>query len=238
VDRDGWLTLLGLDQDEVPRLLVLESTWWRQRALDARLPLLESVRELGLPDLWHGWYRDLPVVFGLAYGAPRAVEQLHVLGACGTPVAVQIGPCSSLQPGVHTGDVVLAEQATIDEGASQYYGAQGASSANLGRVARAARLFADRGHHTHRGSTVTTSALLVAPPQLLAQWAAAGHLAVDTETSAVFSAASGQGMRAVSLRFVRDELPGRPWTTRPTSEEQRRQERASKTVFEVALGMA
>lgn len=238
MDRDGWMDLLDLGEDEVPRLLVLEGTWWRQRALDTRLPLLEEVRELGMPDLWHGWYGGVPVAYCPAYGAARAVEPVHVLGIVGTTNVVQIGSCGSLQPDVVTGDIVLPERATIGEGASQYYGGTDVAEANAGRVARAAALFAARDTYVHRGLTVTTSALLQQPPELLSRWAEAGHLAVDMETSAVFSAARAFRMRAASLLFVWDELPGRSWTDSFTTAEQRAQARAGAAVFEVALELA
>jgi uridine phosphorylase len=238
VDREGWMNLLDLDEDEVPRLLVLEGTWWRQKALDTRLPLLTEVRELGMPDLWHGWYGDIPVAYCPAYGAPRAVEPVHVLGTIGTPNVVQIGSCGSLQPEVQTGDIVLSERATIGEGASQYYGGKGVAEANLGRVTRAASLLAARDMYAHRGPTVTTSALLAQPPELLRKWTNAGYLAVDMETSAVFSAARAFGMRAASLLFVWDELPGRSWTDDFTEQEERAQARAGAAVYEVALDMA
>jgi uridine phosphorylase len=238
VDRDGWMDLLDLEEDEVPRLLVLEGTWWRQKALDSRLPLLTEVRELGMPDLWHGWYGDIPVAYCPAYGAPRAVEPVHVLGIIGTVNVVQIGSCGSLQPELTTGDIVLPERATIGEGTSQYYGGKGVAEANLGRVARAAALFAARDTYVHRGATVTTSALLQQPPELIRKWANAGHLAVDLETSAVFSAARAFRMRAASLLFVWDELPARSWTEQFTVEEQRAQAQAGAAVFEVALELA
>ncbi|MEX2291665.1 MAG: hypothetical protein WD794_15235 [Mycobacteriales bacterium] len=237
MDREGWMTLLDLGEDEVPRLLVLEGTWWRQKALDTRLPLLTEVRELGMPDLWHGWYGDVPVAYCPAYGASRAVEPVHVLGTIGTANVVQIGSCGSLQPGVRTGDIVLSERATIGEGASQYYGGKAVAEANLGRVARAASLLAARGMYAHRGPTVTTSALLAQPPELLRRWANAGHLAVDMETSAVFSAARAFGMRAASVLFVWDELPGRSWVDSFTAEEERAQARAGAAVYEIALEM-
>ena len=58
------------------------------------------------------------------------------------------------------------------------------------------------------------------------------------ETSAVFSAARAFGMRAASLLFVWDELPGPSWTDSFTKEEQRAQARAGTAVYEVALEMA
>lgn len=237
MDRDDWMELLGLEPDEVPRLLVLESTWWRRRALARRLAVLDDVRELGMPDVWHGWYGDVPVAYCPAYGATRSVEPIHVLGTCGTPLVVSIGGCASLQPKVRIGDVVLSERATIGEGASQYYGGKGSVAPNLGRVTRAAGLFATRDTHVHRGTTVTSGALLTRPPALLNRWSAAGHLAVDLTSSAIFSAASALSMRAVSVHYVREELPDRPWTGDITEQEEQLIEAADEAVYEVALGL-
>jgi len=238
VDRDGWMDLLGLEEHEVPRLLVLEGTWWRQEALDKRLPALTDVRELGAPDFWHGWHGEIPVVYVPAYGAARAVEPVHILGTCGTPVVVQIGSCGGLQPSLRTGDIVLSEMATIGEGASQYYGGKGAAPANLGKVTRAASLLATRGIYAHRGPTVTTDALLAQPDALVEKWARAGHLGVDMETSAVFSCALSLGMRAASLLYVWDELPRRSWTNPFSPQEEQAHENASAAIYEVALALA
>ena len=238
VDRNASMDLLGLSEDEVPRLLVLEGTWWRDEALEKRLPALSDVRQLGAPDMWHGWAGDVPVVYCPAYGAARAVEPVHILGTCGTPVVVQIGSCGGLQPTLRTGDIVLSERATIGEGASQYYGGKGASAANLGKVTRAAALLAAQGVYAHRGPTVSTDALLAQPDALVRKWAQSGHLAVDMETSAVFSAALHFGMRAASLLFVWDELPRRSWTDPFTEEEEQAHAEASARIYEVALALA
>ena len=108
VDRTDWMDLLGLSDGEVPRLLVLEPTWWRTRTAASRLGRFEAVRELGMPDLWLGWSGGAPVAFSTAYGASRVVEPLHALGSCGTPVVVQVGACSALQPTVRRFRVVAA----------------------------------------------------------------------------------------------------------------------------------
>ena len=228
---------LGLAPHEVPQLLVLEGTWWHAAALDRRLPRLRDVRPLAHPDLWLGWSGDLPVAYCPAYGASRAVEPVHVLALCGTPVVVQIGSCGGLQPGVRTGDVVLSERATIGEGASQYYGGHGASHPDAALVAQAAAQVADAGVRAHVGPTISTSALLAQPDALVRSWSDAGHLGVDMETSAVFSAAAHLGVRAASVLFVWDELPYRSWTDPFSEQEQAAQERANALVMEVALGL-
>jgi uridine phosphorylase len=227
------MTLLGLAAEEVPQLLVLEGTWWREKALAARLPLLTDVRETGMPDLWWGRLGGVPVAYCPAYGAARAVEPVHVLATVGTPRVVQIGSCGGF--GLPTGHVVVSERATIGEGASRYYGGVGSSLPTPALVARAAASFGPV--PVHVGPTVSTDALLAQPPALLRAWADAGHLGVDMETSAVLSAAASFGIESVSLLFVWDELPGRSWTDPFTPEEAARQAAANAATFQVALGL-
>jgi hypothetical protein len=222
VDRAGWLSLLDLREEEVPRLLVLEGTWWRQKALDSRLPMLRQARELGMPDLWHGWYGDIPVAYCPAYGASRAVEPVHVLGLLGTRNVVQIGSCGSLQPDLRTGDIVLSERATIGEGASQYYGgrtsprptwagwrAQRRCSRPAATNVRAARL-----HRPRRCCSSRRSCCAGGPKT--------GTCRRHGDLRGLLAAAAFR-MRAASLLFVWDELPQRSWTDAFTEQEEQAQ---------------
>lgn len=234
--RRDWLTALGLAAGDIPRLLVLEGSWWQRERTAQRLACLEDTRELAFPEFHHGWFHGVPVLYSCAYGAPRAVEPVHILGELGTPVVVQIGSCGGLQEQVHTGDIVLPETATIGEGASQYYDGHGASTACTDLVDRAEREFLHRGFRVHRGPHVTTSALLAQPPERVQAWHRDGHLAVDMETSAVFSAARHFGMRAVSLLYAWDELlRDRSWLDPFVAEEQAAHARANAVLMDVAL---
>lgn len=238
MDRADWMALLDLREDEVPRLLVVEPTWWRRKALHDRLARVGGVRELGMPDLWLGWDGDVPVAFSTAYGASRVVEPIHALGSCGTPVVVQVGPCSGLQPSVRRGDVVLPERATIGEGVSQHYGGQTTAPANLGRVTRAASLVAGKGAHYHRGTIMTTSAALRQPPNVVQRWSATGHLAVDLTASAVFTAASAFSMRAAAVLWCREERGELPWSRSLSPRTEPAEDEISALTFEVALALA
>ncbi|MGI8757951.1 MAG: nucleoside phosphorylase [Acidimicrobiales bacterium] len=236
MNRTQWLAALGIGEEEVPHLVVLEGSWWRAERNRQRLALLDDVRELAFPEFHLGRYRDVAVLYSCAYGAPRAVEPVHVCAELGTPTVVQIGSCGSLQSGMATGDIVVPERATIGEGASQYYGGKGVSEATPALVEAAEEAFTRRGLRVHRGPHFTTSALFAQPPERVQAWHDAGHLAVDMETSAVFSAARHFGMQAVSLLFVWDDLlRNRSWLDPFSPEEQQAQERANAALMEVAL---
>ena len=104
---------------------------------------------------------------------------------------------------------------------------------------RATALFSARGFRVHRGSHITTSALLAQPPELVDRWHRAGHLAVDMETSAVFTVARTYGMAAVSLLFVWDDLlAGRSFLDPFTDDERAAQAQANAALMEVALELA
>lgn len=238
LDRAGWLDLLGLTPDEVPALLVCEGTWWRSRALAARLAHLTDVRETGMPDLWWGRRPDgVAVAYCPAYGAARVVEPVHVLGVCGTPVAVQIGSCGGLQPDVRTGDVLVPSSVVVGEGASGWYGGGEVAVAASALVGAAAAALRSRGHVVHTGPSLTTEVLLQQPASVVAAWSAAGHLGVDMEASALLTAAASFGMAACALLFVWDELPGRSWADPFSPAETAAQRAADAATWEVALGL-
>jgi uridine phosphorylase len=231
------MTAVGIAEEEVPDAVIVEGSWWLRDRNRVRLQQLEAVRELAFPEMYFGRFRGRPVVYSCVYGAPRAVEPVHVFGAIGSPLLFQIGSCGALDPTVRTGDIVLPDPAAIGEGASQYYqpGAT-TSQADVGLLEAARSAFTARGFTVHVGPHLTTSALFAQPPETVARWSAAGYLAVDMETSAVFTVARRFGLRAVSLLFAWDELlDGRTFLDPYSEEERARQDTANGAIFEVAL---
>jgi len=234
--RQQWLQAVGLTPSEVPRLLVLEGSWWRRERNKVRLAYLDDVRELNFPDMYWGKYRGTPLVFCCAYGAPRAIEPVHVFGSVGTPVVVQIGSCGGLQAQVKTGDIVLPERAVVGEGASQYYSDCAVANTTTALVERLHPWLISKGLTVHRGTQFTSSSLFAQPPERVQGWREAGYLGVDMETSAVLTVATYFGMRAASLLFVWDELlKGRTFLDPFSEEEQEKQQRANRFIFEAAL---
>lgn len=239
LDPQKLLDALGLEPKEAPATLILEGSWWQKERNASRLGRLDDVRELGFPELHLGWSGGIPIVYSCVYGAPRAVEPVHLFGALGARLAIVIGSCGALQPEIRTGDVVLPTRVRVGEGASRYYGAGEWADADERWVDRAEELFSALGLRARRGSFVTTSALFAQTPELIETWARKGYLGVDMETSAVFSAAHACGLEAVSLVFAWDELyRGRSFLDPLDDEERELHERANDGIFTVALCLA
>ena len=230
---------MGLAKSEIPVAVILEGSWWQQQRNKLRLAHLEHVRELPFPEMHLGYFQDKPVLYSCAYGAPRAVEPVHIFGSLGTSLAVQIGSCGAIQRNVHTGDILLPTKVKIGEGASQYYAEGDWAQPSAAWVEKADQKLTARGFTTHQGLSITTSALFAQPLWRTQQWEQAGYLGVDMETSAVFSVAKVLEMEAVSLLFAWDELYlQRTFLHEFSAEEKHKQERANLAIFEVALELA
>lgn len=236
MSQDEWLTAIGMTVDEIPEKIILEGTWWHKERYPVRLEYLTNVRELKFPDMYLGEYEGSKVMFCCAYGAPRAVEPVHIFGVLGTKKVIQIGSCGGLQPNIQTGDIVIPTTSFIGEGASQYYGQLVSSTATQGLVESADRALTNLGLTTFIGEHISTSALLQQSDEMVEKWQHRGLLGVDMETSAVYSAAEYFKMQRVSILFVWDELLNhRTWLDEFSATEKSQQSEANRSIFEVAL---
>jgi purine-nucleoside phosphorylase len=240
LEPERLLEALGLTAEEIPVALILEGSWWQKQRNESRLSRLENARELGFPELHHGYIDDAPIVYSCVYGAPRAVEPIHIFAGLGTRRVVLIGSCGALQPGVRTGDVVIPSKARVGEGATQYYDATVEWSKPDSECAERARAAVEgSGTPVHSGPLLTTSALFAQGPERIEEWKNEGYLGVDMETSAVFSVARVFGLEAVSLVFAWDELyKGRSFLDEFSEAERAAQIHANDLIYDVALALA
>ncbi|PPR22505.1 MAG: hypothetical protein CFH38_01161, partial [Alphaproteobacteria bacterium MarineAlpha10_Bin1] len=60
--------------------------------------ITDKIEELTkqFPNMYLGSYHNQTILFCCAYGAPRAVEPVHIFGSMGTPTVIQIGSCGGL----------------------------------------------------------------------------------------------------------------------------------------------
>lgn len=236
---DEWLEAMGLTEDEIPDVVIVEGSWWRKERQAWRLGYLTDVRELNFPDIYWGRYQDKKVAFCMAYGAPRTVEIIYLFGKLGTKLAVQVGTCGGLQSHLKSGDIILPETAGCRDGVSHLYGDNEVSFAHLPTVDLAEKILAERNHQTYRGGHMTFASLFAETPEMMAGWNQAGYLSVDMETATTFSVSQFCGMSAVSMLVVWDDLTrGKRFLDPMTDQELAALNRANESVFEVALALA
>ena len=206
MDPGVWQRELDLADDDLPVAIISEGSWWRAERTKWRLGYLENVKELAFPDIFWGLWRGRPVLYCCAYGAPRAVEIAHLGGCLGARLAIQIGTCGALKPGLATGDIVVPTSAICKEGIAGIYGAADSAPADPVQVERAADLLRSRDHNVHAGVHLTWTSIFAQTAALARSWRDAGYLSVDMETATVFAVAKYFDMSAVSMLVVWDEL--------------------------------
>jgi uridine phosphorylase len=206
--RSDWLSILGLDAEQVPQILLLRGTRNLRSRYNTYRDWFEDVVEVGSPnglfeDVLIGSLEGRQIGYASVYGSAMASEITHVFGVLGTKRVILTGVCGALASGIGAGDLVVADQAGCGEGAVACYlpGRSTVASAPV-LVDRAVELAA--GHPTHRGAIWTTSALLAEGQTELETWRDSGHIAVDMESATVFGVAEWTGMQAASILSVFD----------------------------------
>ncbi len=239
ITAEEWLAAMELSADEIPDVVIVEGSWWRQQRTDWRLSYLTDVRELVFPDIFWGRWQDKKVAFCCAYGAPRTAEIIHIFAQIGTKLAVQIGTCGGLQSHLKSGDVILPEVAFCRDGVAHLYNAPEAAIGFPKWLARAQQQLEARNHTVYRGAHVTWSSLFTETAVMMDAWHQAGYLSVDMETATTYAVARHFGQTAVSLLVVWDDLTRGKRFLDPLSEiEQADLDRSNQAVFEVALALA
>ena len=234
-----WRDALGIAEGNEPAALILEGTWWREKATKARLAHLDDVRELSFPDMFLGTWRGRDVVYCCAYGAPRAVEPAHIFAQIGVKTLVQIGTCGSLDHDAVTGTVALPETCIARDGVSQHYGAGPLLSTDQALVTRAEAGLAKLGATTLRTKHLTWPSLFAQSDAMCADWAGEGISTIDMATTAVIAAGNRFGASTVSLLTVWDVLShGRTFMDPLPPDDAAQLARSNEQVFEVALGVA
>lgn len=239
ISAEEWLEAMKLSTDEIPDAVIVEGSWWRQQRTDWRLGYLSDVRELAFPDIFWGRWKDKKIVFCCAYGAARTVEIIHIFGAIGTKLAVQIGTCGGLQSHLKPGDIILPEVALCREGVAHMYGTPDAVMGSKTQIDRAEALLHEQNLTTYRGTHITWSSLFTETPQMMESWHHAGFLSVEMETATTFSVARYFDMQAVSMVVVWDDLTrGRRFLDPLPEGGEEALNRGNQAIYEVALALA
>lgn len=236
---DVWLQALEMSVDDIPDIVIVEGSWWREQRTEWRLGYLSEVRELKFPDIFWGRWRDKKVAFCCAYGAARTVEIIHLFGVLGTKLAVQIGTCGGLQTHLKPGDIIVPKVALCQEGVARIYGAFDSIAGSAIWSEQAQMLLTGRGHQCYSGTHLTWATLFGQTGAMIETWHQAGYLSVDMESATTFAVAQYFDMPAVSMLVVWDDLTrNRTFLDPLTEEEATALDKGNTAVFEVALALA
>ncbi len=140
-------------------------------------------------------------------GAPSAAIAAEELHAVGVETLIRVGTCGALQRGLDIGDMVVATGAAKDEGTTKRYEAATVPAVPDYDVLDTLVDTAEgREERVHVGPVATDDAFYAETEEYVAEWEAAGLLAVEMEAAALFSLARRKGMRAGAICTVDGNL--------------------------------
>ena len=135
-------------------------------------------------------------------GGPSAAIVAEELIGLGARRLVRVGTCGALDGALSLGELLVAEAALCEDGASRALGAAGRAEPDPTlRAALAAG-------GARSGLVVSTDLFYDPDPGRLERWATAGALAVEMEAAALFTVAARHGAAAACLLAVTDLLAG------------------------------
>lgn len=236
ISRDEWLAALQITEAEAPDAVIVEGSWWRQQRTDWRLSYLTDVEEISFPDIFVGTWNGRRVAYCCAYGAPRAVEIIHLFSLIGAKLAIQIGTCGGLQPQLNPGDIIVPSDAIARDGVAHLYGGQDEVMSDRRWSEHARSAILERGIAVHQGTHLTWSSIFAQDRRLIETWRRTGYLSVDMETATTLAVAGYFGVPALSMLAVWDDLiQGKSFLDPLAQNEQNALDASNQAVYEVAL---
>tara|TARA_B100001094_G_scaffold124726_1_gene120591 strand:- start:121 stop:876 length:756 start_codon:yes stop_codon:yes gene_type:complete len=239
VTKKEWLSGLGITEDEIPDVVILEGSWWREERQKSRLSHLKNVRELDFPDIFWGKWKDKKIVFCMAYGAPRALEISHIFSKIGCKLVIQIGTCGGLQSFLSPGDIILPDQISCEDGVAKNFSKDNHVNASSKWIKRSKTLLTKLERNVYTGKHITFSSLFAETKEMYKKWNKEGYLSVEMETATTVAAAKQYDVDALSMVVVWDELTaGRRFMDPMTKEALKELSLSNEYIFKVALSLS
>ena len=159
---------------------------------------------------YSGTYRGVAVaVQGTGMGIPSHliyVTELITHYACRR--LIRIGTCGSIQPHIAVRDIVVAMSASTTSGINRrrFNGCDYASCADYGLLNTLMGVAETNKRAVHVGNVLSTDEFYADDADFWKLWAAWGVLALEMETSGLYTAAAGHNAQALSILTVSDSL--------------------------------
>ena len=153
-------------------------------------------------------------------GAPYAAMLLETLIVWGVRNILFLGWCGAISDHVKIGDVILPTAAMIDEGTSgHYHSTNSMSAASQMMVNHARQYLREEQIPFHQGTIWSTDGVYRETPAKVEYFQKQNVLAVDMETSSLFTVAKFRGVELGAVLVVSDKLSTLKW--RPGFKEKR-----------------
>ena len=181
------------------------------------------------------WRGKRVSVQGTGMGIPSHLIYVHeLLADFGVKRAIRIGSCGALQPDIHLNDIVVAMSASTDShiNSRRFNGADFGACPDYALFRAFCGAAEARGVPFHAGNVLSSDIFYDDDPESWKLWANFGVLAVEMETSGLYTEAARFKAQALSILTVSDSLVAR----RSMSAAER--ERSFRTMIELALEVA
>jgi uridine phosphorylase len=171
--------------------------WWYGKRQPFCIGKLDDA-EIGLGHFW--------------IGAPAAVMTLEELIACGVRKIFEVGVAGGLQSFLNPGDTVVVTEAIRDEGVSYHYlPPEIRVESSMGLRDRLAKHLKEKNIKHFVGPVWSTDGAYRETRGKFRKFRGCGILAVNMETSAIFSLAKYRGVKAASAQVISDVLTETGW---------------------------
>ncbi len=204
----------GKHEELLPQLAVLVFTPQDVELFLHHSPSLQKrSQRFYLSDVYTGSPQDVPLaVVGPMLGAPQTVLVLEKLIALGVTRVLAAGWCGSLQTHVKIGDLVLPTGAFSDEGTSPHYPVEATRPGPSPELFNTLKeVLAAEEHPVHEGMVWSTDAPFRETKKKVMNYQQKGALAVEMETSALFTVAAFRNIHLAAALVVSDDLSAFKW---------------------------
>ena len=157
-----------------------------------------------------GTYKGKPVsVQGTGMGVPSiSIYVNELFREYGVRRAIRIGTAGSIQENIKVRDLVIAMTACTDSGANKirFGGRDFAPSATFSLVKKAWEIAESRGWHASVGPVLTSDMFYTENPEEWKLWAKFGVLALEMESSELYTLAAKYGRECLCLLTISDHM--------------------------------
>ena len=199
---------LLVEEGDVHDLAIIPGDPGRVQRIADQCETVEPVAENREYTLVNATYEGRPLtICSTGIGCPSAAIAIEELHAVGVDTVIRCGTTGALQADIEIGDMVVATAAAKEEGTTKRYESAvypaAPDYAVLSGLVDAAEA---NNEDVHVGPIVSDDAFYAESDEYVADWEAAGLLAIEMEAAAVFTLARRKGMRAGAICTVDGNL--------------------------------